>query len=157
MNFCFIAIGKPHDLYVKTGVETFTNRIAKYYDVKWKIIAPVKNAALLSAQELKKKEAEAIQKIIQKDDYLIALDEKGKSFTSMQFAQFLQERANISTKQILFLIGGAFGLDNSILQSADEKLTLSTFTFPHQLVRLILAEQIYRACTIMRNEKYHHS
>jgi 23S rRNA (pseudouridine1915-N3)-methyltransferase len=84
------------------------------------------------------------------------LDEKGKQLSSEALAQFLQTRSNESSKNIVFLIGGAFGLDNQVLSKAKFIWSLSSLTFPHQLVRLILAEQIYRACTILRNEKYHH-
>ena len=93
---------------------------------------------------------------LQKEDYLVALDERGKQFDSVQLSQFLQIRGNESTKKLVFLIGGAYGIDEAILKRANQKWSLSLLTFPHQLVRLILAEQVYRACTILRNEKYHH-
>ena len=93
---------------------------------------------------------------LNKDDYLIALDEKGKQFTSEALADFIMKRSNESLKNLVFLIGGAFGLDETVLKRANYKWSLSHLTFPHQLVRLILAEQVYRACTILRNEKYHH-
>lgn len=94
---------------------------------------------------------------LQKKDYLVALDEKGKQMNSPGLSNFIQVRANESVKNIVFVIGGAFGLDEAVLKRADLKWSLSSLTFPHQLVRLILAEQVYRACTIIRNEKYHHS
>ena len=87
---------------------------------------------------------------------MVALDEHGKEFSSEGLSDFLQERASASTKNIVFIIGGAFGLDETVLRTAKLKWSLSQLTFPHQLVRLILAEQIYRACTILKNEKYHH-
>ncbi|HEY6063922.1 MAG TPA: 23S rRNA (pseudouridine(1915)-N(3))-methyltransferase RlmH, partial [Chitinophagaceae bacterium] len=90
------------------------------------------------------------------DDYLVALDGNGKQFSSEELAGFIQARANESTKQLIFLIGGAYGIDQTVLERADHRWSLSHLTFPHQLVRLILAEQVYRACTITRNEKYHH-
>ncbi|HEY9362028.1 MAG TPA: 23S rRNA (pseudouridine(1915)-N(3))-methyltransferase RlmH, partial [Chitinophagaceae bacterium] len=89
-------------------------------------------------------------------DYLVALDERGKQFTSEQLASFIQGRANESVKRMIFLIGGAYGIDDVLLKKANYKWSLSQLTFPHQLVRLILAEQVYRACSILRNEKYHH-
>lgn len=92
-----------------------------------------------------------------KDDYLVALDERGREFSSEGLARFIQTRANSSNKNLVFLIGGAFGLDESLLQRADHRWSLSQLTLPHQLVRLVLAEQLYRACTILRNEKYHHA
>ena len=156
MKISFWSIGKAHETYIKEGVEDFTKRISKYFTVQWNIIPVPKNAATLSETELKKKEAEIILNLLKEDDYLIALDEKGKEMTSEGLAQFLQQRANESRKQVVFLIGGAFGLDEKVLKTAKYKWSLSQLTFPHHLVRLILAEQVYRACTILQNEKYHH-
>jgi len=156
MKFQFWSVGKTHEPYIKAGVENFTGRIAKYYPVDWNIIAPPKNAGLLGEMELKKKEADILLAGISKDDFLVALDERGKSLSSEQLAAFIQARANESTRQLIFLVGGAYGLHQTVLERANYKWSLSLLTFPHQLVRLILAEQVYRACTIIRNEKYHH-
>ncbi|OSZ80012.1 23S rRNA (pseudouridine(1915)-N(3))-methyltransferase RlmH [Chitinophagaceae bacterium IBVUCB2] len=151
------SIGKNHEPHVKLGIEDFTNRISKYFKVEWNIIATPKNAGLLNEADLKKKEAEIIMNLLTKDDYLVALDERGKQMSSEALAGFIQQRANESIKRVVFLIGGAYGIDEAVLKRADYKWSLSQLVFPHQLVRLILAEQIYRACTILRNEKYHHS
>lgn len=156
MKIQFWAIGKNHEPYVKSGVEDFTKRISNYFPVEWNIIPVPKNAGMLSEMDLKKREGETILDWLQKDDYLIALDEKGQSFDSVQLSRFLQKRGNESTKKLVFLIGGAYGIDDTILKRANFTWSLSLLTFPHQLVRLILAEQVYRACTILRNEKYHH-
>jgi 23S rRNA (pseudouridine1915-N3)-methyltransferase len=86
----------------------------------------------------------------------VALDERGKQMSSEALAAFIQSRANESKKNIIFLIGGAYGIDEAVLKRADYRWSLSQLTFPHQLVRLILAEQVYRACSILKNEKYHH-
>lgn len=150
------SVGKNNEPYVKAGIDEFTQRISKYYPVEWKIIPVPKNAGSLSETDLKKKEAELILNNLQKEDYLILLDEKGKQFSSESLAFFLQTRANESNKNLVFLIGGAFGVDETVLQRANHQWSLSQLVFPHQLVRLILTEQIYRACTINRNEKYHH-
>lgn len=157
MKIQFWSIGKAHEPYIKAGVEDFTKRISMYYPVLWKIIAAPKNAGLLSEMEGKRKEGELILQGLAKDDYLIVLDERGKQMSSEGLAQFIQFRANESTKNLVFLIGGAYGTDDAVLKRASFKWSLSQLVFPHQLVRLILAEQIYRACTILRNEKYHHS
>lgn len=156
MKIAFWSIGKPHEPYVKMGVEDFTRRINNYFPAEWLIIAPPKNSGSLPANDLKKKEAEAVEALLKADDYLVVLDEKGAGKTSEDWSRFLQSRANEGTKRIVFLIGGAFGVDERLLQKAQTKWSLSALTFPHQLVRLILAEQMYRACTILRNEKYHH-
>jgi len=156
MKIWFWSIGKLHDSYVKEGINEFTKRISKYFPVEWTIIPVPKNAGMMSEMDLKKKEGEIVLQWLKQDDYLVALDEHGQQFSSEGLSEFLQQRASASTKNIVFLIGGAFGLDAAILRRAQAKWSLSELTFPHQLVRLILAEQIYRACTILQNEKYHH-
>jgi len=93
---------------------------------------------------------------LSKEDYLVALEERGKQISSEGLASFIQARANESVRNLVFLIGGAYGLDEAVLKRAQFKWSLSELVFPHQLVRLILAEQVYRACTILKNEKYHH-
>ena len=157
MKISFWTIGKNHETYIRQGVEDFTGRIKRYYPVSWTIIPVPKNAGMLSEADLKKAEAAVILDWLEKDDYLVVLDEKGKMLSSAQLAGFLQLRANESVKNIVFLIGGAYGIDDQVFKRAQFKWSLSALTFPHQLVRLILAEQVYRACTILRNEKYHHS
>ncbi|MBK8142190.1 MAG: 23S rRNA (pseudouridine(1915)-N(3))-methyltransferase RlmH [Chitinophagaceae bacterium] len=156
MKISFWSIGKANETYVKEGVEEFTRRISRYYKVEWSIIPVPKNAGMLSEMDLKKKEGETILEWLSKGDYLVVLDERGKQISSEGLAGFIQARANESIKHIVFLIGGAFGIDERVLKRANYKWSLSQLVFPHQLVRLILAEQVYRACTILKNEKYHH-
>jgi 23S rRNA (pseudouridine1915-N3)-methyltransferase len=156
MKISFWSIGKNNEPYIKPGVQDFTHRISKYFKVEWIIIPVPKNAGMLSEMDLKKKEGETILQWLRKDDYLVALDEKGKQFDSESLSGFIQKRANESVKNLVFLIGGIYGLDEAILKKANYLWSLSQLTFPHQLVRLILAEQVYRACTIIKNEKYHH-
>ena len=156
MKLQFWAIGKNNEAYIKTGVEDFTKRISNYYPVKWNIIPVPKNAGMMSEMDLKKKEGELVLEWLDKNDWLVALDERGKQMDSEGLASFLQMLANKSVKNLVFLIGGAFGLDDTVLKRANFTWSLSELTFPHQLVRLMLAEQVYRACTIIRNEKYHH-
>jgi 23S rRNA (pseudouridine1915-N3)-methyltransferase len=157
MKLQFWSVGKAHDVYVKEGIELFTKRISNYYPVEWNIIAPPKNAASLSEAELKKKEGETIIALLQKDDLLFLLDERGKMPNNHQLAELIQSKADNGAKNIVFLIGGAFGVSNELIKRANYTWSLSPLVFPHQLVRLMLAEQVYRACTISRNEKYHHS
>lgn len=151
------SVGKQHDGYVKQGVDEFTQRILKYYPVEWKVIAAARQTINTSEAEVKKQEAQTILNLLDKDDFLVLLDEKGKMLSSTELAGWLQQRANQSTRNLIFLIGGAFGVEDSIAARANFKWSLSALVFPHQLVRLILAEQVYRACTINRNEKYHHT
>lgn len=156
MKLQFWSIGKANESYVREGIAEFTKRISNYFSVEWTIIPVPRNAGMLSEMDLKKKEGETILQWLRADDYLVALDEHGRQFASEGLSNFLQERASAGTKNVVFLIGGAFGLDAAVLKRAQVKWSLSQLTFPHQLVRLILAEQVYRACTILRNEKYHH-
>ncbi len=156
MKLQFWSVGKAHESYVKEGVELFSKRIAHYYPVEWNIIPTPKNTAMLSEMDLKKKEGDTITGFLQKDDYLVLLDERGKLMKSEDLAGFIQQRANESTKKIVFLIGGAYGVSDEVMKRANYKWSISPLVFPHQLVRLVLAEQVYRACTIIKNEKYHH-
>ena len=157
MKFQLYTLGKQHESYVKEGIELFTKRISNYFPVEWTIIPMPKNAASLSETDLKKKEGEIILNMLHKDDFLVLLDERGKQLTSEQVAAFIQARANESIKNMIFLVGGAYGVSDAVNSRSNFKWSLSSLVFPHQLVRLILAEQVYRACTILRNEKYHHS
>ncbi len=150
------SIGKENDPYIRDGIAIFQKRLQHYVDFELKLIPTVKQAASLSIPELKKQEGKMILDMLQPQDYLVALDEYGKMQTTMQLADFLQQRANAATRQVIFLIGGAFGLDAAVLERAQLKLSLSPLTFPHQLVRLIMTEQLYRAYTVLNREKYHH-
>ncbi|HEY1165193.1 MAG TPA: 23S rRNA (pseudouridine(1915)-N(3))-methyltransferase RlmH, partial [Chitinophaga sp.] len=150
------SIGKDNDPYIRDGIAIFQKRLQHYVDFELRLIPTVKQAASLSIPELKKQEARIITDMLQPQDYLVALDEHGKMMTTIQLADFLQQRTNAGTRQLVLLIGGAFGLDSLVLQRAQLKLSLSSLTFPHQLVRLILSEQLYRAYSVLHNEKYHH-
>ena len=150
------SIGKPHDSDLKAAIEEFTKRITNYFSVEWLIVPPSKNAGTLSADELKKVEAASVLQKLTKDDYLVLLDERGKNISSPALATLIQQRGNESTKRIVFLIGGAFGVEDSVFKRANFVWSLSQLVFPHMIVRLILAEQVYRACSIIKNEKYHH-
>lgn len=151
------SVGKNHEAYIALGIEDFTGRLNKYFQTRWHIISPPKHAASLSEPELKKAEAALILQQLQPDDYLVLLDERGKQFSSPELASFLQARANESRRQLVFLIGGAYGVDEQVIKRANHCWSFSRLVFPHMLVRLILAEQLYRACTILKHEKYHHS
>jgi 23S rRNA (pseudouridine1915-N3)-methyltransferase len=156
MKIQFINIGKPHDNDIKKAIDDFTKRLSNYFKTEWIIIPPLKNAASLSANNLKQLEAEAILSKINKDDFLVLLDETGKQLSSVELADFISQKATAGIRSIIFLIGGAFGVNDEIKQRASFIWSLSNLVFPHMLVRLILTEQVYRACTILRNEKYHH-
>lgn len=157
MKINFISVGKDNDSYINSGILHFTQRISHYYKVDWRIIPPPKNSASLSAGVLKKKEAEALLPGLEKNDYVVLLDETGQQLTSEKLAALIRLRTNDGIKRLVFIIGGAYGVDEEVKKRADFTWSLSSLTFPHQLVRLILAEQVYRACTIIKNEKYHHA
>ncbi len=157
MKIHFWSLGKSHDLYVKPGIEIFTKRISHYYNVEWKIISSGKSHPGTSVIELTRNEGDIILKLLDTGDVLVVLEEKGKQLTSEKLAELIQLYANKSAKNLVFLIGGAYGIDQKIINRANFVWSLSQLVFPHQLVRLILAEQVYRACTIIRNEKYHHT
>jgi 23S rRNA (pseudouridine1915-N3)-methyltransferase len=156
MKIIFINIGKPHDALLNEAITNFTQRINKYATCNWQIVPPVKNAAALPEAALKKAEADSLLQQLQPNDCVILLDETGKQLSSPQLATYIQQQANSSYKRLVFIIGGAFGVNETIKQKANFVWSLSKLVFPHMLVRLLLAEQVYRAYTILNNEKYHH-
>ncbi len=156
MKIEFWSFGKNHEPYVLPGVEDFTARIRHYFPVEWRILTPKKKAGSGTPEKWKQMESALVLASLKKDDYLVVLDENGNALSSVKLARFIQDRSNESIERLIFLIGGAYGLGEQILSKAKFNWSLSDLTFPHQLVRLILAEQVYRACSITRKEKYHH-
>lgn len=155
MKIQFWSIGKENDKLLDDAVDEFSGRVANYFPLTWNNVPSARGAGS-DISSRRKKEGESVLKSLSDGDYLVVLDEGGKSLTSEKLATFMSDRANERTKKLVFLIGGAFGVDEAVLQRANFTWSLSSLTFPHRLVRLILAEQVYRACTILRNEKYHH-
>lgn len=156
MKLIFWSIGKQNESYVKEGIEEFTQRTNRYFPCEWKLVPPPKNAAAMSETELRDVESATILDSLDPIDYMVLLDERGKMLNSPALSKLISERAVNGAKKIHFIIGGAFGVNDAVRKRADLVWQLSQLVFPHQLVRLILAEQVYRACTILRNEKYHH-
>jgi 23S rRNA (pseudouridine1915-N3)-methyltransferase len=150
------SFGKENDPYIREGMEMFSDRLAHYCDFQLRILNAGKNSGNLPAEELKKQEARVLLSLLEPSHVLIVLDERGKEMTTPQFAELLEKHRMVASKTLVFLIGGAYGTDESVLLKARRILSISRFTFPHQLVRLIMAEQIYRAFTILHHEKYHH-
>ncbi|MCX8021007.1 MAG: 23S rRNA (pseudouridine(1915)-N(3))-methyltransferase RlmH [Chitinophagaceae bacterium] len=155
MKLACWCIGKKHEPYIQPGVEEFTRRIGGYFPIEWKLFPPAPVQALPDVGHLKQ-EAEAVLKQLDAQDYLVALDRKGKLISSKQLASLIEQRTREATRRMVFFIGGAYGTDELLLQKARFVWSLSPLVFPHQLVRLILAEQLYRACTILNHEAYHH-
>ncbi len=156
MKIEFWHVGKTTEQYVRQGIELYTKRIAAYYPIKFVTLSSSSGKKKQDILLYKKNEGELILKRLDKSDYLVLLDERGKTKTSVQFATWLQQLIDRSPRRIIFLIGGAYGFSDEILNRAQEKISLSTMTFPHQLVRIIFLEQLYRACTILHNKSYHH-
>ena len=157
MKILVCSFGKSHEMYIREGITIFSDRIQHYFPISWQIFSPPKQAANMDATVLKEEEGKKILDFLQPTDKLILLDERGKNLHSPELAKLLQQHADQSTKNLIFLIGGAYGVSDAVKKRADFCWSLSNLVFPHMLVRLILAEQLYRACTIMRNEKYHHA
>jgi 23S rRNA (pseudouridine1915-N3)-methyltransferase len=149
-------IGKTNIEYLKIGENEYENRIKHYCNFEEIIITDVKKGGKLSKNELKIREGDLILKNINSIDKVILLDNKGKNNTSNEFSNFLKENMLHSTKNLVFIIGGAYGFSEKVYNRANNKLSLSKMTFSHQMVRLIFKEQLYRAFTIIKGEKYHH-
>jgi 23S rRNA (pseudouridine1915-N3)-methyltransferase len=153
MKISIWSVGKTNEAYIQEGVALFTKRIEHYYPIEWKLITPSKQSAII---KIKQEEAESILKHLNINDTLVLLEETGKMLNSPGLAKLIQQKANQSTQKLIFLIGGAYGVTEEIKQRAQFTWSLSELVFPHMLVRLLLAEQLYRACSILANEKYHH-
>ena len=156
MKIQLLVTGRTNQDFVKQGLDEFCKRLEHYYPFELEVIQDIKNTKNLSVEQQKTKEGELILQSFQAGDYIVLLDERGKEFTSVQFAQFIEKKANTGLKRLVFIIGGAYGFSPAVYEAANEKVALSKMTFPHQLIRLIFAEQLYRAMTILHNEPYHH-
>lgn len=147
-------IGKTNEKYLNTGIDVYTKRLVHYLNFQIIEIKDIK--AFKSQEDLKLKEGDAFLKNLDSRDFIILLDEKGKTYDSLEFSHKLQEYLFMSAyKRIIFIIAGAFGASPELKNRANFLLSLSNMTFPHQLIRLIFLEQLYRASTILNNEKYH--
>ncbi len=156
MKITLVAVGKTEDKYLIEGIEKYLNRLKHYINFNLVIIPDVKNTKNLSEAQQKAKEAEVIHKQLNNNDVVILLDENGKKYSSMQFAQYINKQMVGSVQHLVFIIGGPYGFDESIYKRANGSVSLSDMTFSHQMVRLFFVEQIYRAFTILKNEPYHH-
>jgi len=156
MKIKIIAIGKTDDKNLQALINSYEKRLKFYIKLEIEIIPDIKNAKNLSTKEQKEKEGELILKRIKATDHMILLDEKGSEFRSVEFSKFLQKKMNAGIKQMVMVIGGPYGFSDKIYQKANGKISLSIMTFSHQMIRLFIVEQIYRAFTILKNEPYHH-
>lgn len=156
MKIVLLAIGKTDAKYFIEAIGEYQKRLEHYIPYEMQIIPDLKNTKSLTIDQQKEKEGELILKALQPGDYLVLLDERGKEYSSMQFASYIEKKTHTVNKRLVFVIGGPYGFSQSIYDKASEKLTLSRMTFSHQMIRLIFVEQLYRAMTILNNEPYHH-
>lgn len=156
MRIKLLVIGKTDDRNLNELISVYQKRLQHYISFQLEIIPDLKNSKNLSQLQQKEKEGELILSKLQSTDQLILLDEKGKEYRSIDFANYLQKKMNSGIKQLVFVIGGPYGFSEKVYQKAMGKLSFSKMTFSHQMIRLFVVEQIYHGFTILRNEPYHH-
>lgn len=155
MKATLIFVGRTVSKLYSEGISDYENRINHYLPFDIKTIPELKNTKNLNEQQQKEKEGELILKSIEPKDFVVLLDEHGREFRSVDFARWISYKMQ-TTRQLTFVIGGPYGFSPAVYDRADFKMSLSPMTFNHQMVRLLFVEQLYRACTIMRGEPYHH-
>lgn len=155
MNIKLLVISKTDIPYLQTGIEEYCKRLKHYVNFEIDVIPALKDQKGASAEEIKEREALLLLKKLQGADRIILLDEHGKEHTSVGFSEFLQKQMNAGTRNLVFVVGGAFGFAPSVYAAAHGKISLSQMTFNHQMVRLFFVEQLYRAFTILHHEPYH--
>lgn len=156
MTIKLLAIGKTDSNSLQQLISEYKNRLQHYVRFELETIPDIKNVKNLSEVRQKEKEGEQILKKLGPTDILVLLDENGKQFSSVDFSKYLQKKMNSGIKRLVFTIGGPYGFSDAVYEKAQGKISLSKMTFSHQMVRLFVVEQVYRAFTILRNEPYHH-
>jgi len=157
MKIVLMQTGKTTEKHIAEGVEVYSARIRKYSGFEIITLPDIKNARNMPEQEHKSREGKKIVTSTGEGDFIVLLDEKGKEFSTVEFSEWMKKRLMSSGSRILFVIGGPWGFSDEVYNIADLKISLSRMTFPHQLVRLIFVEQLYRAFTIIKGEPYHHA
>jgi 23S rRNA (pseudouridine1915-N3)-methyltransferase len=156
MRLILLLTGKTSDKHIAEVAELYTSRIKKYMGFEIITLPDIKNTRNMSVQEQKIKEGKKILQTLGVEDYVILLDEKGKKFRTVEFSAWIEKIFMLPKRRIIFVIGGPWGFSDEIYNRADFKMSLSEMTFPHQLVRLLFLEQLYRVFTIIKGEPYHH-
>lgn len=151
-----MVVGKTTSANLRSGIEEYGRRINRYIPFDIIELPDVKTSRKLTEQAQKQAEGEMMLQRIQGGDFVVLLDERGQEMTSREFAADLERKTLTVAKQLWFIVGGPYGFSPAVYSRANEKLSLSKMTFPHEMVRLFFTEQLYRACTIQRNEPYHH-
>jgi 23S rRNA (pseudouridine1915-N3)-methyltransferase len=157
MNIKLIVVSKTDVPYIQTGVDEYIGRLKHYCDFEMVIVSALKGMGKASPEEVKEKEGEQILKMMGKADCVVLLDEHGREYSSVEFSEYLQKQMNAGIRTLAFVIGGAYGFSKQVYASANHMISLSKMTFNHQVVRLFFLEQLYRAHTILRHEKYHNA
>lgn len=156
MRIKLLVIGKTDDKNLGQLIEKYQQRLSHYINFDVEIIPDIKNVKNLSQLQQKEKEGELILSKLKNTDQMVLLDEKGKEFRSLDFANFLQKKMNSGIKQLVLVIGGPYGFSKSVYKKTTGKISVSKMTFSHQMIRLFIVEQLYRGFTILKNEPYHH-
>jgi len=156
MKITFLTVGKTTNQYLIKLQEEYQNRLKFYIPFETVVIPELKNTKNLSVNEQQEKEADLILKAFEANDEVILLDERGKQYTSVGFSEFMAKKMLASHKRMIFVVGGPYGFSERVYQRANGKISLSSMTFSHQMIRLIFIEQLYRAMTILKGEPYHH-
>lgn len=156
MKISLITVGKTDVKWVREGLELYVSRLSHYVPFALEEIPELKNVSALTREQIKEKEGEGILKRIKAGDEVVLLDERGRELRSVELAAWLREKLSRSGRDLVFVIGGAYGFSQAVYDRSDASLSLSRMTFSHQMVRTIFAEQLYRAFTIIKGEPYHH-
>ena len=156
MKITLLTVGKTDKDWVKQGMDIYISRLKHYIPFSVVEIPELKNVSSLTKDQIKTREGELILKNVRSTDDLILMDERGKQYTSVEFAKIIQDKISYTGKDMVYVIGGAYGFSDAVYQRANSKISLSKMTFSHQMVRAIFVEQLYRAFTIMKGEPYHH-
>ena len=156
MKITLLVVGRTVDSNITAGIQDYTQRVSHFAQFDITIIPELKNAKKLSEAQQKEQEGELILKALQPGDRVVLLDEGGKEYRSTEFAAWIEHKQNISTKRLVFIVGGPYGFAPKVYDAAHEKLSLSKMTFSHQMIRLLFVEQLYRAYTIINHLPYHH-
>ena len=156
MKFTLLVVGRTVEKHYITAINDYAERTKHYISFDIEVIPELKNTKSLSMEQQKEKEGELILKALQPGDVPVLLDEHGKEFRSVEFASWVERKMHTVSKRLVFIIGGPYGFSPAVYAVAQEKISLSKMTFSHQMVRLIFTEQLYRACTIIKGESYHH-
>ena len=156
MKIELFVVGKTNHNYLSPGIEDYLKRINRYIQFSIRCISDAKNTKNLSQQQQKNAEGQNILVAIDNSDYVVLLDEHGKEYKSIEFASLIDKKMQTVAKRLVFVVGGPYGFSEDVYKRANEKISLSKMTFPHDLIRLIFVEQLYRAFSILNHEHYHH-